>query len=246
MKRLRHRIHQRLGTAGLIIAVAALALALTGAAIAAGGALSAKQTKEVTKIAKKYAGKPGASGAQGPAGPAGANGKDGVSGAPGANGKSVTVTEIPTGEATECEERGGAMVAEEGAVSGTEVCNGSPWAVGTLPTGATEAGVWIVVAGNVAPISFPVPLSAGIAENHVKKVAEGVTPPAECDNAEGAAASPANPEADPGFLCIFVGEGSVPVVAFDPGGSGLAAGRAGAVLGFTANGSSGTFAVTGS
>ncbi|HVV72142.1 MAG TPA: hypothetical protein VHI52_11700 [Verrucomicrobiae bacterium] len=54
------RIHQKLGTAGLIVAIVALVAALAGGAYAAGGGLSGKQKKEVTKIAQveaeKFAG----------------------------------------------------------------------------------------------------------------------------------------------------------------------------------------------
>ena len=49
------RFHQRFGAAGLIVSILALILALTGAAFAASG-LTGKQKKEVTKIAKQYAG----------------------------------------------------------------------------------------------------------------------------------------------------------------------------------------------
>jgi hypothetical protein len=87
-KRLRHPIRsitEPFGTAGLIIAILALVLATTGAAFAAVG-LNSKQKKEVTKIAKKYAGKPGATGPAGTAGTNGTNGKDGANGAPGSPG----------------------------------------------------------------------------------------------------------------------------------------------------------------
>ena len=85
MHRLRHPIRsitEPFGKAGLTVAILALVLATTGAAFAAAG-LNSKQKKEVTKIAKKYAGKPGAigpPGAAGPAGPAGKTGKEGPEG----------------------------------------------------------------------------------------------------------------------------------------------------------------------
>lgn len=146
------RIHRRLGTAGMVVAVIALIAALGGTALAASGALTGKQKKEVEKIAKKYAGKPGAPGAPGapgptgPQGPAGANGKDGSQGekgtkgdpgsagtpgspgTPGKEGNSAEVVKIDTGE-TECEGRGGAEVFVEGGES-TEVCNGGTGAKG--------------------------------------------------------------------------------------------------------------------
>ncbi len=79
------RIHSKLGTAGLVVAIVALVVALTGAAYAAGG-LTKQQEKQVTKIAKKYAGKQGATGPAGPQGPAGGKGDAGAPGSPGAPG----------------------------------------------------------------------------------------------------------------------------------------------------------------
>lgn len=196
------RFHHRFGTAGVIVAVIALVAALGGTALAASGALTGKQKKEVEKIAKKYAGKPGAPGTAGANGTNGTNGKDGVPGAagkdgtngtngtPGTPGKSVTVTNA-TG--IHCPEVGGAIVKEEGASSGIDVCNGEegepgatgpagpkgdPWtAGGTLPVGAKETGTWALNATTedtevVVPISFPIPLEAalgnpGIPNNHV-------------------------------------------------------------------------------
>lgn len=144
-------MHERLGTAGFVLAIIALICALTGGAYAASGGLNAKQKKEVTKIAKKYAGKPGAAGAVGPAGPqgnpgaagqagpkgdTGAQGPQGPIGPAGAAGKSVTVADEPTGTAN-CEERGGVKVQVEGSAPGTAkyVCNGAGGAGGGTLTG---------------------------------------------------------------------------------------------------------------
>jgi collagen triple helix repeat protein len=194
MKRLRHpvrAIREPFGTAGLVVACIALIAALGGTALAAKGALTGKQRKEVEKIAKKFAGKPGAPGAQGPAGAAGkdgsngtngTNGKDGApgsAGAPGAPGKSVVVKALEPGEEgalEECEERGGSEIEVEGAGGAeAEICNGgpgpegSPWTDGgTLPPGATETGAWSIngttadTNGVYAPISFTIPLAASI------------------------------------------------------------------------------------
>jgi len=169
------RIRERFGSAGLIVGVIALVLAVAGGAYAAGGGLSSKQKKEVEKIAKK-SGKPGAPGT------AGANGKDGANGTNGTNGKdglqgpagkSVKVTPATT----ECGE-GGAILEEEGSSSPIPICpgaEGSPWtASGTLPgppvgeeeEGATETGAWAFTQNLPAgtrffvPISFSIPLSA--------------------------------------------------------------------------------------
>jgi hypothetical protein len=84
-----HRFHQRCGSAGVVLGVIALLLALTGGAFAAGG-LTKSQEKQVKKIAKKFAGKngaPGAPGAVGPQGPKGDPGPKGDTGAPGAAGQ---------------------------------------------------------------------------------------------------------------------------------------------------------------
>ncbi len=150
------RIHQKLGTAGFIISIVALVAALCGGAYAAGGGLSGKQKKEVTKIAqkeaKKFAGKPGAAGATGPAGPTGpagaagakgdkgergekgdqgTTGANGTNGTDGTDGESVTVTKIEPSESA-CEHRGGALVElENSTTGGTEVCNGEAGTDGT-------------------------------------------------------------------------------------------------------------------
>jgi hypothetical protein len=184
MKLLKHpvrSIREPFGKAGLIVAILALVLGTTGAAFAAKGALTGKQKKEVEKIAKKYAGKPGAAGATGPAGlagPAGSAGAKGETGgagnagtpgAPGVPGKSVTVTSISSGGA-KCSGRAGAEVKQEGAASGTEVCEGSPWtAGGAIPSGTLVTGTWNASASGeyggspVANISFdPLPVKEGV------------------------------------------------------------------------------------
>lgn len=158
------RFRQRFGTAGLIVAGLALVLALGGTALAASGALTGKQKKEVEKIAKKFAGKPGAPGATGPQGPAGANGKDGAQGAkgdpgspgspgtPGTAGADGKSPEKIAEGASLCSGNGGVVYEVEGSGEPAEICNGKegkegkegePWTMGgTLPPGATEAGYW--------------------------------------------------------------------------------------------------------
>lgn len=188
------RIHEKLGTAGFIIAIVALVAALSGGAYAAKSGLSGKEKKEVQKIAKKeatkFAGKPGANGAAGPAGPvgpAGANGKDGsngTNGTPGAAGKSVVSSVFtvedeengnPAGEP--CELNGGIQMEVEGSGVKSFVCNGeegepgSPWTVGGLPTGATERGTWSATVDSSGTgrgsISFNVPLAAEVPSTKV-------------------------------------------------------------------------------
>jgi hypothetical protein len=167
----------------MTLGVVAIVLALTGGAIAASGALTAKQKKEVKSIAKteakKIASVPGAPGPAGPAGAKGEKGDKGDNGASGKDGKSVDVTPIASGDPFECEENGGALVKKEGAPSGAEVCNGKegkqgePWTPNsTLPPGAIETGSWgfnATEASNptLVPISFPISFSFNLKEAHV-------------------------------------------------------------------------------
>lgn len=98
---------RRLGTAGLLIAIAALVIALGGAAYAALPGLNSKQKKEVKKIAKQLvqpgpAGPAGPAGLAGPAGPAGPTGAIGDAGAQGDVGPEgppgPTETKLPPGK----------------------------------------------------------------------------------------------------------------------------------------------------
>jgi Collagen triple helix repeat (20 copies) len=208
------RIHDKLGTAGLIIAVVALIAALGGTAFAAAG-LNGKQKKEVKKIAKKFAGKPGAPGAQGAKGDAGSQGakgdqgetgKEGPRGVPGATGEAGACS----GEKPEC----------------------------TLPSEATLIGAWSVSGGEgdtaLAPISFdlrvaPAPtalfpvevagfqLAKTLEDGGVSSAWFGPKPNLESaqdaqeDAAAYAEACPGDvedPAAAPGFLCIYSGQES--------------------------------------
>jgi len=150
------KLHDRLGTAGFVVAIIALIAALAGTAFAAAG-LNGKQKKEVKKIAKQYAGKPGkpgAPGAPGPQGPAGPKGDKGDKGEKGDQGNPGTPGTSPTGTSFTGSKTVGGTTCTEGGVeySGTSpslVCNGkkgaegSPWtAGGTLPPGATETGAF--------------------------------------------------------------------------------------------------------
>jgi hypothetical protein len=232
MSHLRHRastgyqtLRKQFTTPALILSIAALILALAGGAYAAGGGLSGKQKKEVEKIAKEYAGKPGVPGAAGTNGTNGTNGKDGTDGKDGAPGKDgVNVTFSPASEAA-CPSGGSVFKAANGE---TTICNGETGFTETLPAGKTETGVWAGTFFEVGPvpISFDIPLAAPIGGADTKVVPEGGTPPAECQNPEHAgAASVENPEAQPGFLCIYVHaiyEGAVAEVttAADAAGAG--------------------------
>lgn len=213
------RFRDRLGAngPGLTVAVIALIFALAGGAFAASGGLSGKQKKETEKIAKKFAGKAGANGAAGPAGSQGspgAKGDKGDAGNQGPAGKSVKVTAITAGGSA-CEGRSGTLVKEEGAPTGVEVCEGSPWtAGGTLPSGAMETGAFSVQgssedAGDTAnglftSISFPIPLPEPIDAAHVITLPT-FPPPDGCKDAQGEVGTVEEPVAEPGFLCIYSG-----------------------------------------
>lgn len=210
------RIRRQFSPTAIVLSVLAIVLALTGAAFAAGG-FSGKQKKEIEKIAKKFAGKPGAPGANGQNGAAGERGPQGEPGKAGTNGKSVTVGSFtgaeeeagePAGEP--CKKRGGTEVEVEGSGNVSYVCNGQTGFTSTLPSGKTETGVWetpiteFTAEGEhrefQVPVSLPIPLPERINHEHVEAVAEA-TPTANCP---GTAEEPA---AEPGYFCLYVGEG---------------------------------------
>jgi Collagen triple helix repeat (20 copies) len=178
------KLHERLGTAGLVVAVVALVAALAGSAFAA-AALNSKQKKEVKKIAKQFAGKPGATGPAGPAGPAGppgSRGEAGPKGETGAPGK--------TGEPGDQGEPG--EPGEAGVCSVTvPKCE--------LPPGATLVGRWgfntIEVAHPSAVVSYG--LRVGISPE-VRFLDAFAEPTDECPG------SFEEPKAKAGFLCFYV------------------------------------------
>ena len=208
-------MHERLGTAGFVLAIIALVCTLAGGAYAAGGGLSGKQKKEVTKIAKKYAGKNGAPGAQGPAGPQGPKGDAGADGAPGAIGPTG-----PTGPT-------GKTLTGPTGVTGPTGPTGQTGFTASLPSGKTETGGWALAAGTRAPevISFPIPLAAPIAESNVHYV---TSPGGSCTGTVG------SPTAAAGHLCIYVnsatGSLTEPTIFTLDGIFELGASRAGALL----------------
>lgn len=224
------RLHNKLGTAGLVVAMAALVLAVGGTALAAKGALTGKQKKEVEKIAKKYAGKPGATGPAGPAGPKGDNGapgpkgdagakgdtgSPGSTGSAGAAGKSVVLTAEAKG--ANCAEGGTKVEVEGNAASKKYVCNGTTGFTKTLPSGETETGTFAELtelqSGESAtqevwiPISFPIPLAAGGGEESVFLLTKD-----EIANEEGAGVAAGctgtvqKPTAPEGVLCLYTAE----------------------------------------
>jgi hypothetical protein len=172
------RIHNKLGTAGLVVAIVALVAALSGAAYAASdNHLSGGEKKEVKKIAKSVA-KPGPTGPTGPAGAPGAPGAKGATGAAGSNGAAG-----PEGKQGK---------------TGATGPEGSPWTIGgVVPKGETLKGDWSAAplgGAELTSISFNIPLSAA-PELHFLKVGEGET--TECPG------TAENPEAAEGQLCVY-------------------------------------------
>jgi hypothetical protein len=218
------RYKERFGTAGVVVGVIALVLALVTGAVAAGGGLSGKQKKEVTKIAKKFAGRQGPQGAPGSPGATGTNGTNGKDGANGTNGKDGESVNVNAYAGAECEEAENEEGAKVGNASGTVfLCNGtpgregSPWtAGGTLPSSETETGVWALIGAaiccgltepqgsdtQVLPISFNLPLPSALDADHVHFYLSGEAPTETSGCFHGTAAAPT---ADPGHLCIYTG-----------------------------------------
>jgi hypothetical protein len=206
-----NRIHQKLGTAGFIISIVALVVALGGGAYAASGGLNGKQKKEVEKIAKKYAGKSGAPGAPGPLGTTGPAGAPGVKGDIGAAGSGTNGT---NGEAGMCSEArpdctlspdatltgawatGGAGFEETNAISNFTIS--FPVTVSPAPVAIIENQLGPFRLGNelgeeLAPFFGP---SGGLNELEEKEEAF----------LEACPGTAAAPEAAPGFLCIYRGK----------------------------------------
>ena len=199
-------LRNRLGVPG-VISVIALVFAMFGGAYAASnpGGGKANASKKAKKGARGPRGPKGATGAVGPAGPpgpAGANGKDGSNGAPGPQGNPGPI--------------------------GPPGIPGETGFTETLPSGETETGVWgggptsvnvegtpyTAVSGSF-PISFTIPLSAPLDESHVILVPFVGTVDEHCDDGVAPAPGPGNPEADPGYLCVFQG-GAGPFVFGEP------------------------------
>jgi hypothetical protein len=202
------------------VAFAALIFAMTGGAFAMnphGGGSDPRATASNTHatastayatasttyaIAAKSRAKSKA-GPRGPAGPAGKTGAPGPAGVNGATGPAGPAG--PTGPSGAQGPQGPAGPEGKPGAAGATGPKGEPWPVGSLPKGATEMGEWsisqhVVEPGeevDYEPISFAVPLAAGLPESGVHFIAPGGTVPPGCGG------TPTAPVAASGNLCVF-------------------------------------------
>src|ERR1044072_915714 len=228
------RLRTRFGIPG-VISVIALVFAMFGGAYAAnnsasGGGGKATASAKAKKGPRGPKGPKGDTGPAGPAGPAGAkgdagaagsNGNDGTPGAqgnPGATGTSAKATSF-TGSKTvgsvTCTEGGLEVTSANQATAICNVTKGTDGQTGftkTLPSGATETGVWSTPmlspgAESIAILnwSFPIPLSSGsYTVNAIKADGSARFPTALGNSAtDQCKGSVAEPTAEPGNLCIY-------------------------------------------
>jgi hypothetical protein len=191
------RIRSNLSYAN-IAATLALVFAMSGGAYAVGKFLITSTKQISPKVLKTLAGKPGKPGANGLNGTNGINGKDGAPGLAGEKGA--------PGEPGKEGKEGKAGPPGEPGTEGPEGKEGSPWtAGGTLPSGKTETGTYgfgqqAEGKSSFVPITFTIPLKAGLGGTEVNYVKESdPSPPAACKGTSE------NPTAAPGNLCVYEG-----------------------------------------
>jgi collagen triple helix repeat protein len=185
------------------------------------------------------AGRDGLNGLDGLDGEDGKNGTNGTNGFDGADGTSVANTAEPAG--ANCAEGGTKLVGTSTTYAcngqkGAKGDKGSPWTdLGVLPPGETETGAWVLgplptvtctvpetectttVQGETelsiahSQISFPIPLPAPLEDANVHYVKEDGTSEPPTTACEG---SPADPEADPGHLCVYTTDVTGPPFVF--------------------------------
>lgn len=167
------RVHAKLGTAGLVVAVIALIVACSGAALAR-GVLITKLSQISPKVQKKLK---GATGPQGPAGPQGPQGEQGPKGDQGARG-----------------DRG-----EEG----PEGKEGPPGPTETkLPAGQTLKGLWQFQVNQnpfglgIFTISYPLRVEPA-------PTFEWVPMGTAAEENEHCPGTAEEPKADPGYTCVY-------------------------------------------
>jgi hypothetical protein len=188
------------------------------------------------------AGAPGKNGAQGPIGPEGPEGPMGPEGqtgftetlppdktetgayrAPAGGAGTVVSFNIPLPAALDTEH----VKLNDGAEAIGNVTNGSTTITITqriqkFEVGYTVAGPGIPLGAKVVSCApecgeeeTEITLSAPATETKTGVTIKGVLP--ECDNGVAPAASPENPEADPGFFCVFAASGQEPTGIGKPG-----------------------------
>jgi hypothetical protein len=175
-------IHEKLGGAGLVVAIVALVAAFGGTAFAEEGwKLSKSEQKEVKKIAKKVAKK----GSTGPTGPQGAAGAPGAKGDPGAAGAAGSTGPQgppgPTGPTGPTETK----LPFEQTVTGL-------WGFGLRSTGVNRVPVQMNFPLRIEPAPHFV-----MSSNLIGEVPGGSKPNERCPG------SVSEPEAAPGEFCIY-------------------------------------------
>ncbi len=209
-----------------VAATLALVFAMSGGALAATHYLITSTKQISPKVLKSLHGATGARGPAGPAGPAGAGGaggakgENGANGTNGTNGTSVTSKTLGKGEGG-CAEGGSEFTSASGktsACNGAKGATGNPWtAGGTLPSGATETGVWsfgplkattahpfLPVASFTIPLKEPIISGAECPENEPLNehcVAQILPPSTTSSKCTGTVETPT---AAPGYLCVYV------------------------------------------
>jgi hypothetical protein len=191
----------RLPSPAMVVAVAALVVASTGSAIAAKHYM-VSSTRQISPTVLKQL--HGANGRAGATGPEGAMGPQGPAGAAGSNGSDGS--------------------------NGADLTSHTP-----LPSGQSESGLFgdagTGASGTtlLATVTYPQPLDAGIAPDHV---VEGTTASTHCSGPG---------HADPGFLCVY--RTSTATVSFavsiDTELRVAGAGRLGVALGYSTTGANG-------
>jgi hypothetical protein len=179
------------------VACIALLFAMSGGAYAAGRYLITS-TRQISPTVLKAL-KSG----KGPAGINGAAGNPGAQGAPGSQGsqgpKGETGAGGAKGETGQTGEQGAEGERGPAGATGTAGAKGQPWTPdNTLPSGATETGVWGARPAEgeevLVSLSFPVALAEELDEAHVH-----IAPDPACPG------TVEKPSAAPGNLCVYPG-----------------------------------------